>query len=97
MLSHLCLSLLALPTSVLAQGVGVVEYGEASELKGVTRIFIYTADDLESRNNIMDIIRKNRPEIVVTEQAAEAQVILLFAWKSSVQLSAVVGSSQAQG
>lgn len=97
MLSRLCLSLLVLPTSVLAQGVGTIEYGDAGELKGVTRIFVYTADDLESRNNIVEIIRKNRPEITVTEQAAEAQVILLFAWKSSVQLSAVVGSSQAQG
>jgi hypothetical protein len=97
MLVRLCLSLLALPTSVLAQGVGTVEYGDASELKGVTRIFIYTADDLVSRNNIAGIIRKNLPDISVSDQAGEAQVILLFAWKSEVQLSAVVSGSQAQG
>jgi hypothetical protein len=55
-----------------------LEYGQTSELKGVKKIFIDTGMDLEVRNNMLKTINKELKNVVVTESAEEAEVVLVF-------------------
>jgi hypothetical protein len=63
--------------SVAAQAPEI-EYGSGAELKGVTKIFVNTGEDLETRDNIVRIILRDLPGLTVTSRASDAEVILLF-------------------
>jgi len=67
----------------------IVEYGSPAELKGVTKIFVYTGLELEVRNNIVKEITKRLESIEVTNRPEEAEVILMFAADSSTFLAGI--------
>jgi len=74
------LASLLLPSVAAAQDVSEqqFEYGSSAELRGVTRIFVYTGPDLELRQNIAAHIQKALGKSVTSAEAAsDAQVTLL--------------------
>jgi hypothetical protein len=91
-----CALALCISAPLTAQAPSV-EYGSESELAGVTRIFVYTGDDLESRNNMIKGILQDLPNLTVTERASDAEVVLVFGRDVSEVMTSVVQSSSAQG
>jgi hypothetical protein len=69
------------------------EYGSAAELKGVTKIYIYTGTELEVRNNIIKTIRSTLKNIVVTDRPEDAEVVLSFAADTNTFLATIRHSS----
>lgn len=57
----------------------VFEYGGIRDLKGVTKIFIYTGVELGLRNNIAKNIKKKVKNLIITDRPEDADIILLFA------------------
>jgi hypothetical protein len=70
----------------LAQGP-VIEYGKAEELKGVTKIFIYTGTDVEVRQNMIKEIAKKLPALQILDRPDDAEILILFAADSASFLS----------
>src|SRR5207253_8064372 len=68
---------IALAVVVAAAAQLTISSGKPSELKGVTRIYI-TASDKDFRDKIAGEIKKKLPQVVLTENAKEAQVWLVF-------------------
>lgn len=70
------------------------EYGSVDELKGVTKIYVFTGNDLEVRENIVNEIRKKLPHLIVTNTIAEADVSLAFdAFASTTRSGSVTTGS----
>ena len=68
------------------------EYGDASELKGVRKIFVDTGTDLEVRENILKEIAKSKkklPGLEVVSRAEDAEVILAFGSSSDARLAGI--------
>lgn len=80
--------LLTLTTSLLAQEPEY-EYGSPAELRGITKIYIYTHTDLESRNRIIKEIRKKLPDLIIVERGEDAEVTLTFASATGTRLAGV--------
>jgi len=55
------------------------EYGSLEELRGVTKIYVYTGLELEVRNNIVKTIQSKLKHIAVTDRPEDAEVLLVFA------------------
>ncbi|MGH9822732.1 MAG: hypothetical protein ACREDR_05710 [Blastocatellia bacterium] len=90
-----CIALLAFAPAARPQSPSF-EYGSPADLHGVTRIYVYTAMDLEVRNNIIKNIQKKLPQIVIADSANDAQVVLSFAADSYTYLATVYHSSNSQ-
>jgi len=78
-------TVLLLSTVTFAQD-GISEYGKPTELKGVTKIFIFTGSDTYSREQIMKEIdhrqkKGNVQDLKIVDRAEEAEVILSFSEK----------------
>lgn len=73
-LTFFCLAWLAI--SVAAQQPKVLP-GTPSELKGITRIHV-AADTESARKTIVEVIKRNLPQLTVTEKAEDAEVWLVF-------------------
>lgn len=56
----------------------VVRYGSTEDLKGVTRVFVYTGTETEVRENITKEIRKKLKDIQFVNSPGEAEVWLMF-------------------
>lgn len=55
------------------------EYGKPSELKGLTKIYINTATDVESHDIFTKEIEKaNLPSLEIVDTANDAQIILMY-------------------
>jgi hypothetical protein len=54
------------------------DYGTPDDLKGVTKVFVYTGTDLDARENIMKEITKKLPQITLTGNADEAEAVLQY-------------------
>jgi hypothetical protein len=89
-------ALLLVTCALWAQGP-VIEYGKPEELKGVTKIYIYTGTDIEVRQNIIKEIAKKLPSLQIADKPEEAQVFLLFAADSSTFLSSLQTTSENTG
>jgi hypothetical protein len=70
------------------------EYGSASELKGVTKVHIYTGPDMKARDRIIKEIEKKLPQIKVTERA-DAEVVLAYGATASTYLERIYSSGSA--
>jgi hypothetical protein len=91
------LILLFLIFPVYAQNI---EYGDPSELKGVTRVFVDTGTNMKLRKEIIDEIEKSRkkiPDLVVTSSIDDAEVILVFNNETSRELVGASGQSSNDG
>ena len=73
--SALATLVFALPS--LAQ-TSTIEYGHPSELQGVTKVFVDTGTDLESRDRIIREIQKGTPNLTVVSRPEDADVHLRF-------------------
>jgi hypothetical protein len=77
-------TVLALSTAAFAQNIS--EYGKADELKGVTKIFIFTGSDTYSRDQIIKAIEHQQkkgsmPDLKLVDRAEDADVLLTFSEK----------------
>lgn len=54
-----------------------IQPGQATELKGVTRLYV-SAVSKDTRNSIIAEIKKQLPQVTITENSEDAQVWLLF-------------------
>ena len=70
------------PSPASAQEPGI-EYGQASELQGVAKIFVDTGADIQQRNLIADEIRKRLPDLKVVSRPEEADIHLRFYLKET--------------
>jgi len=78
-------------TASLAQGI--TEYGKPGELKGVTKIFVFTGAEMKDRERIIKELEKSKtkaPNLLIVDRAADAEVELLYSvtneeWVSSVR------------
>ena len=61
----------------------VIEYGQASELQGVTKVFVDTGADIQQRNLIAREIRKRLPDVEVVSQPEESDIHLRFFLKET--------------
>ena len=69
-----------LPTSAQEP---IIEYGQASELQGVAKIFIDTGADIQQRNLIANEIRKRLPGLEVVSRPEETDIHLRFYLKET--------------
>src|SRR5688572_13493517 len=69
----------------------IIEYGNKSELKGITKIFIFTGPQLEARENIVKQIKKELPELIIAENVNGAEIALVFGDASNER---VIGNAQ---
>src|SRR5262245_26169447 len=81
--------------SVLLFQEPLIEYGKQEELKGVTKIYVYTGTELAIRQDIIKEISKKLPTLVITDKAVDAEIVLLFGTDSNTFLRNVyvTGSS----
>jgi hypothetical protein len=70
------------PLSTTAQEP-VIEYGEASELQGVAKVFVDTGADIQQRNLIAREIRKRLPNVEVVSQPEATDIHLRFFLKQT--------------
>jgi len=55
-----------------------IEYGNPQELKGVTKIYVYTGSQLAVHQDIVKEIAKKLPQLQVMDKAEDAQITLMF-------------------
>ena len=67
--------LLSFSVHIFAEGPEI-EYGQKSELRGVTRVFIDAGLELSFRENAVALLKQELPKLEVTEHASEAEVLL---------------------
>lgn len=80
------LLLLLIPIHAPAQ---TVEYGEASELRGITKVFIDTAEDTKARERIIKEIAKSKLSLEVLSSPEGAELFISFASETSEQATGV--------
>lgn len=73
------------------------EYGSPSDLRGVTRIFIATGDDLESQQNIAKHVLEDVPTLTLCDGPESAQVILFFGRGLDSQLLGIYSTDRRTG
>jgi hypothetical protein len=56
----------------------IIEYGQASELKGVTIIFVDTGTDIQQRNLIAKELQKQLPNVAIASRPEETDIHLRF-------------------
>lgn len=78
---------------VLAQAQDF-DYGKPAELRGLTKVHVYTDLDLKSRNAIIKEIEKKLPTITIVERREEADVWLIYAQDVRRDFRGVVGNGQ---
>ena len=61
----------------------VIEYGQASELQGVTKVFVDTGADIQQRNLIAREIQKRLPGVEVVSRPEETDIHLRFFLKET--------------
>ena len=70
------------PLSISAQEP-VIEYGQASELQGVNKVFVDTGADIQQRNVLTRELRKRLPHLEVVSQPEGADIHLRFFLKQT--------------
>ena len=62
--------------SGLAQEKQDIEYGEKAELRGAKSVFIDSGTNLEFRKNAVEVLKRELPELKVTDKRTGADVLL---------------------
>jgi hypothetical protein len=76
---NLKIAILLLLMSVTASArQAEVEYGQAGELKGVTRLYVSTGVDMKARESIVKELRKRLPRLEITGTPEGADVHLVY-------------------
>jgi hypothetical protein len=69
-----------------------IEYGKANELRGVKTIYVFTDKDLEVHDNIVKNILKKLPNLIITDEPEQADVVLIFAATAKTFFAGMSGS-----
>lgn len=72
--------ILLLASALFAQGI---EYGKTSDLKGLTKVFVDTGSDMETRNRIIENLEKAKLGIELLDSIDDAEIVMLFAGEKS--------------
>lgn len=78
-----------LTASVVAQDKKV-EYGDPGELRGVTKVFVATGQDIELRNRIVEEIHKRLPGLQIVSVPEDADIHLQFSLKEERDYGLIV-------
>ena len=54
------------------------EYGNESELKGLTKVFIDTGTDIKNRKRIIKMIEKSKTDLTIVNSLEDAEIVLGF-------------------
>ncbi|HET6893176.1 MAG TPA: hypothetical protein VFH31_18895 [Pyrinomonadaceae bacterium] len=73
-----------------------IQYGRPEELRGVTRVFIYTDLQIGERENIIRNLRKKLPHIIFSDTPQDADVYLVFRLVRKTVLSGIHGTAQVE-
>jgi len=73
------------------------EYGSPNELRGITKVYVYTGAELEVRNNIVKIIQKELKQIIVTDRPNDADVYLFYGAAVNTFYAGTWGNSTTTG
>jgi len=73
-------------TTLASAQQGIAEYGKPDELKGVTKIFIFTGSDTYSRDQILKEVAQRQKKgnlqgLTIVDRAEDADVVLSFSEK----------------
>ncbi len=55
-----------------------IEYGQAGELNGVIKLFVFTDVDMQTRESIVKELHRQLPRVEITETPEEAHVHLIY-------------------
>jgi hypothetical protein len=89
------LLLVATVSLALAQDP-IIEYGDESELKGVTKVYIHTGMDLDLHRNISKDLKKKLPDLIICDKPEDAEVFLVFNSDSQTFLAGVSSTTNSQ-
>ena len=81
-LVRLAVFVLACSVLATAQDAGV-EYGQPTELSGVTKVFVDTGVDMQQRNLIVNDLQKLLPNLTVVSRPEESDIHLRFSLKQT--------------
>ena len=77
--SFLLITLLSFAGIVFAQSKPPMEYGKTSELKGLTKIFVFTYGDVKSHKRIVEAIKEAKlPDVTFLDSEIGAEIVILF-------------------
>ncbi len=82
------LFLLICPTPSFAQFD--IEYGRPEELNGVRRVYVNTGTDLNGRENIMKVLKKDLPDVVLVDRVEDAEIALIYSSNSYAVLNSII-------
>jgi hypothetical protein len=68
-----------------------------SPLKGLTKLFVDTGDDLESRSQIIDVIGKEFPTMTIVEQKEHAEIVITYSYRVERRETDGVMETQVRG
>lgn len=68
------------------------DYGKPAELRGLTKIYVYTDLDISSRNAIIKEIEKKIPGLVIVDRREEAELWLIYTQDARRDFCGVIGS-----
>jgi hypothetical protein len=71
-------ALLVLSAAPLAAQNVAFEYGSIAELKGITKVYVYTGPELKTRNEIVEGLLKDLPRLTIMDDPTQAEVIIQF-------------------
>jgi hypothetical protein len=85
---------IVLSFALLGQGASDFDYGKPTELRGLTKIFVYTDLDTKSRDAIIKEIQKQVRTLEVVERREDAQVWLIYTQTTRRDFRGIVGNSE---
>jgi len=90
------LAFMVVTASALAQAAVAqegFEYGTPDDLKGVSTVYVYTGTDMDLRDNIQKVIKKELPNLTLASRREQAEVHLIFTADVSTYVSGVDAST----
>jgi hypothetical protein len=69
-----------------------LEYGQLDELNGVKKVYVNTGTDLDGRENIIKVIKKDLPDLVIVSRVEEAEIALIYCSDSYAVLRSIMQS-----
>ena len=85
--------IIAILILLTAQAAPDFDYGKPAELRGLTKVHVYTDLDLTSRNAIIKEIEKKIPSLVFVDRREDAELWLIYNQDTRRDFRGVVGSS----
>lgn len=62
-----------------AQSISRGCYGR--DMRGLAKLFVDTGDDALSRRNIIEVIKKEFPEMIIVEYRDQAEILIIYSYQ----------------